>query len=144
EGYWGECRAAIAELPPNVRVSYRGVVPPEAARAALAAHDVLLQPSLGENYGHVIVEALSAGCPVVVSDRTPWRGLASARAGLDVPLEDPGALRAALERFRDMDEATFDSWAAGARALAERVMVDDDTTARTRTLLARAVAGTLH
>jgi hypothetical protein len=41
----------------------------------LAEYDLFLFPTLGENYGHVISEALASGCPVVISDQTPWRNL---------------------------------------------------------------------
>jgi glycosyltransferase involved in cell wall biosynthesis len=133
--YWAECQAIIAQLPPTLRITYQGVVPPDGAREALAAHDVLLQPSLGENYGHAIVEAWSAGCPVVISDRTPWRGLEAIRAGMDVPIHGAHALRAAIERFRDMDPATFADWVAASRDHAMRLMADDDTVRRMRTLL---------
>src|SRR3546814_17574361 len=38
---------------------------------------------LGENYGHVIAEALEAGLRLLISDQTPWRGLAEAGVGHD-------------------------------------------------------------
>ena len=47
----------------------------------------MILPTLGENFGHVIVEAWTAGCPVLVSDRTPWRQLASHGVGWDVALD---------------------------------------------------------
>jgi glycosyltransferase involved in cell wall biosynthesis len=57
----------------------------------------LFLPSLGENFGHVIVEALSAGCPILISDRTPWRGLAERGVGWDLPLEDPAGFRGVID-----------------------------------------------
>ena len=32
-------------------------------------------PTRGENFGHVIFEALKAGLPVITSDHTPWNFL---------------------------------------------------------------------
>ena len=55
-------------------------------------------PTLGENYGHVIYEALDSGCPVLISDQTPWRGLSEVGAGWDLPLDKPDLFRQACKR----------------------------------------------
>ena len=57
--------------------------------ALYATHDLLILPTQGENHGYVIQEALLSGCPVLISDRTPWRGLAALGVGADLPLEQP-------------------------------------------------------
>jgi glycosyltransferase involved in cell wall biosynthesis len=36
-------------------------------------YDLFVFPTRGENFGHVIIESLSVGTPVLLSDRTPWR-----------------------------------------------------------------------
>jgi glycosyltransferase involved in cell wall biosynthesis len=74
-GYWNECKKAISALPPNVQVNYTGTIEHERVAEVFAGHDLFLFPTLGENFGHVICEALNAGCPVLVSDQTPWRNL---------------------------------------------------------------------
>ena len=35
--------------------------------------DLFTFPTRGENFGHVIPEALSAGTPIILSDQTPWQ-----------------------------------------------------------------------
>ena len=47
----------------------------------------LFLPSTGENYGHAIVEAFSAGLPVIISTLTPWKNLESQKVGWDIPLD---------------------------------------------------------
>ena len=69
--YWKTCGELIAQLPPKIKVRYCGEVRHDRVHHVLSAYDVLLFPTRGENYGHVICEALSAGCPVIVSDQTP-------------------------------------------------------------------------
>jgi glycosyltransferase involved in cell wall biosynthesis len=69
------------------------------------AASVFLLPSHSENFGLVIAEALAHGLPAVVTDTTPWQGMARAGHGWCVPWEEyPGALSAALaegpERLR--------------------------------------------
>jgi glycosyltransferase involved in cell wall biosynthesis len=75
EAYWGDCRRIIAALPSDVQVSYKGVVPHDKVSAILAEHDLMFLPTLGENFGHVILESLAAGTPVLISDQTPWQQL---------------------------------------------------------------------
>lgn len=71
-GYWAECRDAIDQLPLHIVVSYRGELTPDDVVATFAAYDAFVFPTLGENFGHVVAESLSAGCPVICSDQTPW------------------------------------------------------------------------
>ena len=79
--YWERCQRIIHHLPPNVTIDCRGAVPNEEVAALLAGHDLLLLPTLSENFGHVIVEALQVGTPVLISDQTPWRDLEQRHAG---------------------------------------------------------------
>lgn len=136
--YWTECLALIDQLPGNVAVTYQGAVPPESVIGTLSAYDALFLPTLGENFGHVIHEALLAGCPVLISDRTPWRGLAAERAGFDVPLDRPELSREAIERLTAMDDPEHRRWSAGARARGERYSGNAELVGRTRAMLAVA------
>ena len=45
-------------------------------------------PTLGENYGHVIFEALSVGCIPVISDQTPWHEISLKHAGYELSLDN--------------------------------------------------------
>jgi glycosyltransferase involved in cell wall biosynthesis len=113
--YWEHCLALAAELPPQVRMEYRGELSPAAVRPTLAGADLLFLPSHDENHGHVIAEALSVGCPVLISDRTPWRELAAAGAGWDVPIDDVAGYRAAIEAAAALDEAAHAAMRTAAR-----------------------------
>jgi glycosyltransferase involved in cell wall biosynthesis len=67
---------------------------------AIASFFVL--PSHSENFGLVIAEALAAGVPALVTDTTPWTGLAQAQAGWCVAWDAyPAALAGALALSRD-------------------------------------------
>jgi glycosyltransferase involved in cell wall biosynthesis len=123
--YWNECSRIIAELPPNVAVTYRGQVSPERVLEVLGQYDLLLMPTRAENFGHAILEALTAGCPVMISDGTPWRDLAAAGAGWDLPLADPGAFVSRLQGVIDMDEEEHARLRAGAQRFARAVGSDE-------------------
>jgi len=112
--YWRDCLETVERLPSNIVVRYRGPIAPSDVAAALANHHLFVLPTLGENYGHAIVESLLAGCPVLISDRTPWRDLAKRRAGWDISLSEPNLFREVIQQCVEMDEAQLAEWSQGA------------------------------
>lgn len=122
--YWAQCQAAISALPPNVHVEHRGAVPPEEVAAVLAAHHALFMPSAGENFGHTMLEALSVGRPLLISDRTPWRMLEKDQAGWDLPLGDADGFTPAVQQLCEMDQVEYDRWSDGAFARGTRYLAD--------------------
>jgi glycosyltransferase involved in cell wall biosynthesis len=116
--YWADCENQLRSSPPNVSVRYQGEVTHEKLQALLHRYDVMLLPTLGENFGHSIIEALSAGLPVVISDRTPWRNLMSAGVGADISLENEPDFLRQLEIFQAMDANDMESVRATCRAYA--------------------------
>jgi glycosyltransferase involved in cell wall biosynthesis len=84
--YWKECRELINRLPANVTVNYLGGVNPDQVLQVLSRYDLFFFPTTGENYGHVIAEALTAGTPVLISNETPWRNLRADGFGWDLSL----------------------------------------------------------
>lgn len=123
--YWRQCQAAMALLPQNIVAKYCGEARPESVSSVFGAAHVFALPTLGENHGHVIHEALSSGCPVVISDRTPWRGLAASGVGFDVALEDPDSFVRSLQIFVDMDAADYEQYAPRCRAYVAHRSTDD-------------------
>lgn len=95
--YWDECQALIGALPDNVKVTYHGAVVPTQVPAIFASYDVFFFPSRGENYGHVIAEAVSVGTKVLISNNTPWLNLASEGLGWDVDLQDEAVFVGMIE-----------------------------------------------
>lgn len=102
--YWVECEKTIGELPDNVRVNYCGVLSHDEIHKALCQYDAFLFPTLSENYGHVIVEALVTGCIPIVSDQTPWTDMNAANAGWALPLTEDSAFKKAIQEVVDMDD----------------------------------------
>jgi glycosyltransferase involved in cell wall biosynthesis len=100
--YWNECERLLRQLPANVKWRYCGTVGRADVLKTLAHYDVLLLPTLGENFGHVIYEALSAGVPVIISDKTPWADLQANEAGWALEL-DADLFRSAIERMVGLD-----------------------------------------
>ena len=105
--YWRICEAAMARLPANVQVHYLGPIPHHEVQQKFSQHHFFLFPTLSENFGHAIAEALSAGCPVVISDATPWRDLERKNVGWDLPLEDRDLWLRVLQQCIDFDDEAY-------------------------------------
>ena len=86
--YWAEARQLIKKLPKNVEINYQGSIPHEKTVETIFNYHFFVLPTLGENFGHVFIEALAAGCPLIISNRTPWRDLEEKQIGWDLALED--------------------------------------------------------
>jgi glycosyltransferase involved in cell wall biosynthesis len=119
---WAECNAKIRMLPERVTVRYHGAVDPAGVISELATRHFFILPTLGENYGHVIIEGAAAGCPVVISNRTQWLGLAEKQVGWALPLEAIESWRAVLQGCVDMDEDQFRSMSNRATEFGKSVM----------------------
>ena len=103
--HWAECQRVIDELPDHISVSYAGLVPMEEVVARLGQYDAFLFPTLGENFGFVIPESLSAGCPVMSSAHTPWTSLLAQGCGLVLPLSSTGAWSREIDRWARLSSA---------------------------------------
>ncbi len=97
--YWRQCEALIAQLPAHVRASYQGSLLPREVVPAFARYHAFLFPTFGENYGYVIWEALYAGCPVIISDQTPWNDLSALGIGWTLPLDQPDHFVSAIHEI---------------------------------------------
>ncbi|MEU5550440.1 glycosyltransferase [Micromonospora sp. NPDC047793] len=93
-GYWRRCQELIAALPETATVSYRGELHPDHVRETFSRYEAFVLPTRGENFGNAIAESLSAYCPVVCSDRTPWTAVLRDGGGLVLTELTPSALGA--------------------------------------------------
>lgn len=105
--YWEEMQAKIKTLPSNIHVEYRGMVDSSKVVDTLKSEHVFLFTTIGENYSHVIQESLSAGCPCVISDQTPWTDLEENDAGFVYPLEAINNYVDVIEAYAAMDLDEF-------------------------------------
>ena len=138
--YLRECEEAMATLPPHIAARYAGALEYDQIAPTFAQYDVFLFPTLGENFGHVLIESLAAGCPVAVSDRMPFRDLEKHGAGWVVPLENPERYRAALEACAGMDADEHSRMSNAAREYARRIITDPAPIEQNRLLFTNAAA----
>ena len=121
--HWNDCRQRMSSFPKYITTEYIGPVTHDMVPTLMAAHHIFALPTLGENFGHAIVEALYAGCPVVISDRTPWTSIEQLGAGKAISLAAPQQWETALQRYCDMDHTTLTATRSHAR-YAIRTLLD--------------------
>lgn len=123
DAYADVCRQMITRISSNVRLTFHGALSRGEVLKELRKADAMVFPTEGENFGHVIAEALSESCPVMCSDTTPWTVRLAAGAGDVVKPNTPNewaiAIRAFVaagssvwERCSDLAGAAFDEWRA--------------------------------
>ncbi len=104
-----ELRLLVAGVPaqdPQPGVEWCGVVPPDRMIEVYAAADVLLFPTRYESFGLVVLEAMAAGLPVVVSDALPGGMVSDGRNGRVVAGHRPtDYARALLDVLGDGERA---------------------------------------
>lgn len=125
--YWEQCKAIIDKAPAHVKIEYKGSLDNNIVHDTLSKYHFMLFPTLNENYGHVILESLSSGCPVIVSDQTPWRDLEAKKAGWDIRLNDHDAFVAVIEKCAAMPQAEFEEWSESAFAYSLRFLHNEAT-----------------
>jgi glycosyltransferase involved in cell wall biosynthesis len=90
--------AVAASAPLGQAVAFHGVVAGPAKRALLERADIFIMPSFSEGHPYVLLEAMSAGLPIVASALpTITETLEHGQSALLVPAGDAEAAAAALE-----------------------------------------------
>ncbi len=122
EPYWQKCRSLIDTLGEHLTVRKMESVESERVRAVLQQYHILFLPTKGENFGHIILEAMAAGLPVLISDQTPWKGLSDKGVGRDLPLSDPAAFTQACGELCAMENDPYQKLSGKALAYAREVI----------------------
>lgn len=113
--YWNECRQVIDEYSAeNVVCEYVGPLEHSAIVELFRVSDCFVFPTFGENFGHVIAESLSASCPVILGEDTPWTHYISEGAGCTVDPTNIAEIAASISRFSAMDYSSRMSMSAAA------------------------------
>lgn len=83
-------------------------------------------PTLSENYGHVIAEALVTGCIPIISDQTPWSDINETNAGWALSLSDKNKFVHAIQEVVDMNDVEIqDSRNAIASYLEDKLRLNE-------------------
>ncbi len=107
QNYWEKCKSIIESLPENIKVNYCGELNNNLVSNTLSNYHFLFQPSKGENFGHSILESFMNGCPVIISNKTPWQNLENENAGWDIDLNTPEKFAKKIQTAIDLNEQDF-------------------------------------
>ena|SRR5688572_6810080 len=125
-----EWLARMSRNPLDACVEYVGYVPDERREALFAGARALLLPSLDEGFGLTALEAMSAGVPVVASERGSLPEVVG-DGGLLVPPDDADAWASVIDRLirdeswsrqlaqKGLERAKTFTWEATAARLAQ-------------------------
>jgi glycosyltransferase involved in cell wall biosynthesis len=133
--YWNSFKDELGHHG-NVIISYQGVASPADLPEIYSNSDFLLLPTKHENYGHAIVEAWSNGCPVIISNNTPWRNLYVQNLGWDVQLKNFDNLVNAVQEAVDIDFTTYVSQVTASYKYFRDVICDQEVITSNRKLFA--------
>ncbi len=86
KNFWQNCQKLLNTLPKNISYRYLGSINHNDVTRVFKKNHLYFLPTKSENFGHTILESLSVGTPVLISDQTPWRNLSVFNAGWDIPL----------------------------------------------------------
>lgn len=103
--YWKKCLKLIDKLPSNIKIIIGDEVPYKEVVNIFQKHDLFVLPTRGENFGHVIIESLSAGLPTLISDKTPWQS--SHGDGLKVISLDKNKWVQFINNFSKLDDKSY-------------------------------------
>ncbi|MCX4331082.1 MAG: glycosyltransferase family 4 protein [Muribaculaceae bacterium] len=124
----GASRTMLEELTAGLglqsRVRFRGKMSRKELYESIAGYDIALLPSLSEGFGLALVEPMSAGLPVVVSDLPgPMEVFAATGGGLSVPPDNAEALAEAIDAVIDGYDRFAAVAAAGREAVSRRFSI---------------------
>jgi glycosyltransferase involved in cell wall biosynthesis len=125
----------IESMLKNEQIDYRylGAIPQEQLREQYENSDVFCLPTWHENYGHAIVEALSFGLPIIISQNTPWRNLQEKGVGFDLPLEVTKFTKA-IDTFVEMSEEEYALYSSKAIEYSKSILLNPEVIESNRKL----------
>ena len=142
EEYWNECLTAARRLPSFINVNAEAAfIPYENGLRRMVESHFFVLPTLGENFGYVFLEAMAAGAPLLISDKTVWGELEKRNAGWQVPLESPEKWVEKIKLCVDMDPASYREMSRNARQYAMDWLGNDHTERATAKVIERAISG---
>lgn len=135
ESYWERCLAVINLFPDNIKCKYLGSIPNNIVIESIINYDFFVLPTLSENFGHVFLEALSAGCPLITTNNTPWLKLEEKNIGWDLALENRNEWHNILKKCVAMDNTEYQNMSVASRKFAVDFLADKDIEEATRKVL---------
>ena len=94
----------------------------------------MIMSTLGENFGHIILQALSTGCPIIISDNTMWRNLYEQNCGWDISLKNREMYVEVIEKVVAMSDLEYEKMSDAALDYAKKFRSNDNLVVQNRIL----------
>jgi len=120
--YWDKCLEVISKLPENIQVNYLKEINNNQVQRIFQNYHFLFMPSLGENFGHSILESFIAGCPVIISNKTPWHNLEEKGLGWDLDLNYPETFANCIQKSIDLNDNDYRKLSKNSQEFANRIV----------------------
>lgn len=117
--YFRHCKELAKQLPSNIEYVYKGVLNFQEVPNTIHHYHALFLPTKTENFGHVIVETLRCGRPVIISNRTPWNDINEHLCGYALELKEEKFIEA-IDKMLEMDNAEFQRMCVNAKTYIEQ------------------------
>lgn len=134
KAHFEQCVKLFDALPANIKATYGGSLEPSQITDRLSEYHFTILPTYNENFGHAFIESWVAGCPVIISDQTPWRNLAEKKCGWDLPLNDDQLFIDTLLHCCKMNQQEFDEWSNASYDYAATVIKNPEAVAQNKML----------
>ena len=109
--YFDKCLAFINNN--DISFDYLGPLPHSELSDHYQNCDIFCLPTLHENFGHVIMEALSFGMPILISKNTPWINLENKQMGFDLELVSE-LFKEKIDLFYNLSDNEFSEFSKNA------------------------------
>ena len=126
QNYYDEVVSLINDLPKNINVNVIGPLEHEKIREAFDMHHLLLLPTLGENYGHVIRESLANNCPAIISNKTPWENFQENNIGFICNIDNDIEFVQSIKFFLRMTQNEYDKYISTMSNNVEKLFSESD------------------
>lgn len=124
DNYYQKLKRIVKLLPKNIKVDFTGHLKSNEIEIHYYSSDLFISSSLNENYGHSIVESLSSGLPVLISNNCPWTGLEESFAGFRIRL-DKIEFKEKILFFYNLNQDDYKKFNLGARTYFNNYMSPD-------------------
>lgn len=104
---------------PNVNIQFVGSVFGIEKENLYSSSKLFVLPTINENFGLVVAEALANGTPVVTTTGAPWEVLKNQECGWWIDL-DSGSLSDAIGQALSLNEYEFERMSSNAKYLSEK------------------------
>lgn len=138
--YWAKCRTLIDRLPSHVSVVVHGAVGYREALDLMVHSHFFTLPTLNENFGYVFLEAMAAGCPLLISENTMWEAVEGIGCGRVARIDSPEEWVRSLEALAEMGPGEFAAASSKAREFATKWIESGDDVEANRKVFEIAVS----